>query len=190
MDAEGATASTSPLLVKLTGYRILNVVLVAGFVVAKAILTYRGRPRATTLDWVLGGVLGIGLWWVGLYESVGPPIWPWFFHNDYAYQVIENWVPLICQVPYAICSIYLAHRAYTIRGTTAMLVCLGCLLCHYILTYCAWWFLDELLAAWLWNMGKPVFFICMSICTWGVSLLPLVLLYKFVWLPFTGETIF
>ena len=78
----------------------------------------------------------------------------------------------------------------TSSGTTAMLVCLGCLLCNYILTYCAWWFLDELLAAWLWNMGKPVFFICMSICTWGVSLLPLVLLYKFVWLPFTGETIF
>ena len=51
---------TPPLLVKLTGYRILFVVLTVAFVAAKAILTYQGQPAATTLDWVLGGVIGIG----------------------------------------------------------------------------------------------------------------------------------
>jgi hypothetical protein len=93
-----------PLLVKLTGYRILNMVLIATFVVAKAILTYEGRPSATVLDWLLGGVITIGqviifccsgkcsrhflsLWWLGLYESIDPPIWSWFFHDDYSYAV-------------------------------------------------------------------------------------------------------
>lgn len=49
-----------PLLIKLTCYRILTVVLVVPFVATKAILTYQGQSSATTLDWVLGGVITIG----------------------------------------------------------------------------------------------------------------------------------
>jgi len=82
-----ASSGLAPPLVKLTGYRILNIVLIATFVAAKAILTYRGRPSATTLDWLLGGVIAIGLWWLGLYESVAPPIFPWLFHDDYSRAV-------------------------------------------------------------------------------------------------------
>jgi len=83
------TEPPPPLLIKLTGYRILNVVLIMAFVAVKAVLAYQGRPSATTVDWVSGGVVVIVLWWLGLYESLDPPIWPWFFHNDYAYPISQ-----------------------------------------------------------------------------------------------------
>lgn len=50
-----------PLLVKLTGYRLLNALLIATFVASKAALQYRGQSVApTTLEWLLAGVLSIG----------------------------------------------------------------------------------------------------------------------------------
>jgi len=76
------------LLVKLTGYRILTVVLTVAFVAAKAVMAYQGKRAGTTLDWVFAGVVAIGLWWIGLYETVNPPIWPWLFHYDYATPLI------------------------------------------------------------------------------------------------------
>ncbi|KAI0049773.1 hypothetical protein FA95DRAFT_1488543 [Auriscalpium vulgare] len=69
---------------KLTGFRILNTVLVAAFGLSKAALTYQGKSAApTTLELVLGVFLGIGLYWIGLYESVRPHKWPWLLHDDY-----------------------------------------------------------------------------------------------------------
>jgi len=78
-----------PLLVKLTGYRILWAILITAFGVSKAVLTYQGQSGApTTLDWVMGVVVTIGLGWLGLYEGENLPTWRWFFHKDYSRQVL------------------------------------------------------------------------------------------------------
>jgi len=78
-----------PLGVKLTGYRLLNIVLIFSIGVAKAVLTYQGKSTApTTLDWVLGVLLAIILYWLGIYERVDLPILFWFFHRDYSEPLI------------------------------------------------------------------------------------------------------
>lgn len=94
------------LLVKLTGYRLLNMAVLVAFGTAKAILSYMGKSVApTVLDWILGVALSImfvlkhhwleqytevcyRLYWMGQYESVQPPVLPWLFHVDYAPQAI------------------------------------------------------------------------------------------------------
>jgi hypothetical protein len=101
---------SAPLLVKLTGYRILNITIILTVVSWKAILSYQGQSiRPTTLDWISGGILALGcaslfpivsspkiltiphwnrLWWLGLYETVQPPILPWFFSYDYSRTIL------------------------------------------------------------------------------------------------------
>jgi len=92
--SEGPSTEVKPiLLVKLTGYRLLNIVLISAVVSWKAVLSYRGQSVGpTTLDWISGGVLALGcvlpLWWLGLYESVQPPILPWLFSYDYARDIL------------------------------------------------------------------------------------------------------
>jgi len=55
------------------------------FCIAKGILTYKGLSTApTTLDWFSGGVLGIALYWIGLYEEQSSRKWKWFFQFDLA----------------------------------------------------------------------------------------------------------
>jgi hypothetical protein len=50
-----------PLLVKLTGYRLLNIIVITTVVGWKAVLSYQGQSVApTTLDWITGGVLTLG----------------------------------------------------------------------------------------------------------------------------------
>jgi len=74
-----------PLLVKVTGYRLLNVTLVLTFGVSRVVLKYHGQTVAPTiLEWVMGVIITIGLYWLGFYEGIDPPIWPWFFHKDYS----------------------------------------------------------------------------------------------------------
>lgn len=51
--------SRPPLLVKITGYRLLNTVIIAAFGIPKAVLSYHGQVVATTLDLVLGVILAI-----------------------------------------------------------------------------------------------------------------------------------
>jgi len=49
------------LLVKLTGYRLLNIFVITTVVAWKAVLSYKGQSFApTTLDWITGGVLTLG----------------------------------------------------------------------------------------------------------------------------------
>jgi len=77
-----------PLLVKVTGYRLLNIFVITMVVAWKAVLSYQGQLIApTTLDLISGGFLALGLWWLGLYESVEPPIAPWLFSFDYSYAI-------------------------------------------------------------------------------------------------------
>ncbi|KAI0043433.1 hypothetical protein FA95DRAFT_400760 [Auriscalpium vulgare] len=71
--------------IKFTAYRILNTFLVSVFGMAKAILSYQGRRDApTTLEWVLGVLVFVSMYWLGLCETAKPPVAPWFFHRDYA----------------------------------------------------------------------------------------------------------
>jgi len=74
-----------PLGVKLTGYRLLNLVVILTIGVAKFILSLQGQSVAPTgLEWVGGTALAALLYWIGLYEAVEPPRWEWFLHVDWA----------------------------------------------------------------------------------------------------------
>jgi hypothetical protein len=48
-----------PLGVKLTGYRLLNISVVLGFITVKVILARMGRPLMSTVDLLLGGFLWV-----------------------------------------------------------------------------------------------------------------------------------
>ena len=49
------------LLVKVTGYRLLNIFIITMVVAWKAILSYQGQLVApTTLNWITGGILTLG----------------------------------------------------------------------------------------------------------------------------------
>jgi len=75
--------------VKLTGYRLLNILVIFTIGLAKFILSLEGRSVTPTgLEWAGGSVLTILLYWIGLYEAVEPPIWEWFFHLDRAPAII------------------------------------------------------------------------------------------------------
>ena len=51
----------SLLIVKVTGYRLLNVAVITIVVTWKAVLSYQGQSVAsTTLDWIGGGILALG----------------------------------------------------------------------------------------------------------------------------------
>jgi len=79
-----------PLRVKLTGYRLLTIIVIASFGTAKAVLAFRGKSASpTALDWWMGVFCTIGLWWLGLYENINPPVAVWFFHTDCAPGVIN-----------------------------------------------------------------------------------------------------
>jgi len=61
--------------VKLTGYRLLNILIIFTIGLAKFILSLNGQSVAPTgLEWAGGSVLTILLYWIGLYEAVEPPI--------------------------------------------------------------------------------------------------------------------
>ena len=50
-----------PLLVKLTGYRLLNILVITAVVAWKAVLLYQGQSLVPmALDWIIGGVLTLG----------------------------------------------------------------------------------------------------------------------------------
>ncbi|KAI0086331.1 hypothetical protein BDY19DRAFT_960865 [Irpex rosettiformis] len=71
--------------IKVTGYRILNTVVIITFGVWKGVASFRGEAiMSNTLDILLGVVLTIGLFWLGCYEAVQPPRMIWLFHRDYA----------------------------------------------------------------------------------------------------------
>jgi len=76
-------ATSLPLGVKLTVYRLVLMTTVLSFGAAKSILTYKGQSIApTTLDWVSGAFLIVVRCWFGLY---GTSIkWKWFFQDDLA----------------------------------------------------------------------------------------------------------
>jgi len=74
-----------PLGVKLTAYRLLNLVIILALGLAKFILSLKGQAAAPTgLEWVAGSVFAALSYWIGLYELVQPPRWEWLLHVDLA----------------------------------------------------------------------------------------------------------
>ncbi|KAI0826216.1 hypothetical protein BC629DRAFT_1454180 [Irpex lacteus] len=79
-------------LVKVTGYRVLNTILIVGIGTWKGVVSYRGDAViSNTLDIILGVFLAIALYWLGLYETVEPPPLKWLFHVDYAVVLQRRW---------------------------------------------------------------------------------------------------
>ncbi|KAI0050814.1 hypothetical protein FA95DRAFT_1676490 [Auriscalpium vulgare] len=75
--------------VKLTGYRLFNMALAIAVATAKAVLSYKGFSTApVALEWIFGGAGAVGLYYLGFYETVQPPLWPWFFHEDHSDVVV------------------------------------------------------------------------------------------------------
>ncbi|KAJ3517743.1 hypothetical protein NLJ89_g320 [Agrocybe chaxingu] len=69
---------------KLTGYRILVVVLTAGFGLTKAYLSYLGQSTApNTMDWLHGVGAFLLLYWLGIYEKHTVHGMPLLFEKDY-----------------------------------------------------------------------------------------------------------
>ena len=53
--------SRPPLLVKVTGYRLLNVTVLCAFGISRVVLMYQGQTAVpTTLEWVMGVVIATG----------------------------------------------------------------------------------------------------------------------------------
>ncbi|KAH8079401.1 hypothetical protein BXZ70DRAFT_960715 [Cristinia sonorae] len=77
------------LLVRVTGLRLLNTSVLAGVGIAKAVLVAQGKSAApAVLEWILGVICAIALYWVGLFEEVDPPLMPWLLHRDYAPEIV------------------------------------------------------------------------------------------------------
>ncbi|KDQ58459.1 hypothetical protein JAAARDRAFT_154948 [Jaapia argillacea MUCL 33604] len=73
----------------LTAYRILVSVLVASLGLTKASLAYQGYSAVpTTLDWISGTLLAVGLYWLGLYESSPDNPLPLLFTADYQPAIV------------------------------------------------------------------------------------------------------
>ncbi|KAF8318424.1 hypothetical protein DL93DRAFT_2035929, partial [Clavulina sp. PMI_390] len=69
---------------KITGYRILTTTIILGFGLAKASLSYMGRTVVPiTLEWVMGVLVAIILYWIGFYEAPRTKVSPAFFQRDY-----------------------------------------------------------------------------------------------------------
>jgi len=78
-------AGRPPLGVKLTVYRLLNMLILFSIGVTKGILSYKGQSTApTTLDWIGGALLAAVLYWIGLYEQRDAKKLEWFFRVDLA----------------------------------------------------------------------------------------------------------
>jgi len=82
--------ASPPLGVKLTMYRLLNIVVISAFGISKAVCTYHGQSVApTTLELVGGTFLAVILYWLGLFEAEHPQKWPLFFHVDLAPVILR-----------------------------------------------------------------------------------------------------
>ncbi|KAI0061103.1 hypothetical protein BV25DRAFT_1805892 [Artomyces pyxidatus] len=113
-----------PLLVKITGYRLVTTAVIAGLGVPKAIASYEGQSVVpTTLDWVSGVAAAVILYWIGLFEAADPPVLKWLLHDDYGpaiLKVVRVFILSIC-APSAL-PVFAADRppqAYTSASSSA-----------------------------------------------------------------------
>ncbi|TDL14081.1 hypothetical protein BD410DRAFT_734605 [Rickenella mellea] len=66
----------------LTRYQLTVMLLTTYFGLSKAAYAYMGYSTVpTTLEWISGVVIGLSLYWLGLYESDPPPSIAWIFQD-------------------------------------------------------------------------------------------------------------
>jgi len=120
-------AGRPPLLVKLTGYRLLVVVVTIVLGTAKLVLIYRGQSLAPTwLDFTTAVLLALVFWYLGLYENVTPPVATWFFHTDHT-RVVHIVVSFLAYgLIYSLCTT-LSSIAGMNSGLALVHVCSGSL---------------------------------------------------------------
>ncbi|KDQ53914.1 hypothetical protein JAAARDRAFT_60998 [Jaapia argillacea MUCL 33604] len=84
-DPQKSRSLPVPWYPKVTGYRLLVIVLTAAFGLSKALVSYNGRTFVPiTIEWVYGVVVSLALYWLGLYETTYPELFPRLFEKDYA----------------------------------------------------------------------------------------------------------
>ncbi|KAF9515639.1 hypothetical protein BS47DRAFT_774455 [Hydnum rufescens UP504] len=89
------SGSGHPAVVKITLYRLLNTTIILGVGTAKFALGMQGHSISPTiLDWVLGSLYLVVTYWIGFLEDVRPPVWPWFFFEDYVTPRARRWLSL------------------------------------------------------------------------------------------------
>ncbi|KAI0338278.1 hypothetical protein BDW22DRAFT_807059 [Trametopsis cervina] len=70
---------------QVTLCRVLYTTVVCVFGTWKAVAAYQGKAiSSNTLDIFMGIILAVLIYWLGLFETVNPPVLTWFFHKDYA----------------------------------------------------------------------------------------------------------
>ncbi|KAF8310493.1 hypothetical protein DL93DRAFT_2084497 [Clavulina sp. PMI_390] len=88
---ESWSYETQRVTVYITGYRILTTIVILGFGVTKATLSYMGWTVVPiTLEWLMGVVAALILYWMGLYEAPRTRVFPAFFHQDYSSKINSN----------------------------------------------------------------------------------------------------
>ncbi|KAF8491991.1 hypothetical protein F5888DRAFT_1732474, partial [Russula emetica] len=64
------STEASDTIVELTGYRLLTTGVILGIGVPKAVYSYNGQALiSTTLDWLVGVILALILFWLGVIEA-------------------------------------------------------------------------------------------------------------------------
>ncbi|KAH6907467.1 hypothetical protein BKA70DRAFT_1189447 [Coprinopsis sp. MPI-PUGE-AT-0042] len=80
-----------PLHPPVTIYRLIVTMVVTGFGMLKAILSHMGQTTApVTVEWLLGVVLTLGLYCLGLYEQSSTCVLPALFEEDYANEFLHS----------------------------------------------------------------------------------------------------
>ncbi|TFK31736.1 hypothetical protein BDQ12DRAFT_92571 [Crucibulum laeve] len=80
----------------VTGYRMLVTFTAICFGMVKSSLSYRGLSTApTTIEWIFGVVVTLGLYWFGLYEVSSTEVLPSMFEVDCSRSLFEGGVAVI-----------------------------------------------------------------------------------------------
>ncbi|KZP28342.1 hypothetical protein FIBSPDRAFT_885906 [Athelia psychrophila] len=82
-----------PLRTYISLYRLLNIVLLLGLGIPKAVMSAKGLPGiAGKLDWAGGLLIAVMLYLLGLYESEKDLPWTeWFFRMDVSRPAVDFW---------------------------------------------------------------------------------------------------
>jgi len=79
-----------PLGLEFTGYHLLNIAVILGFGISKAVLSYHGQSVIPTTQELVGGTLFAAIsYYLGMFKDQRPEIWPLFFRVDWAPPILE-----------------------------------------------------------------------------------------------------
>lgn len=96
--APNSASSVPSSPIKLTGYRIFNMILAVQFGMLKMVLNGRGdTPEYETVGWVVSGSMMLCSIWLRYYAKDHPGELRWLFKEDY-YPVLRPWVGVLRQL--------------------------------------------------------------------------------------------